>query len=323
MTTSDATIPSTPQPRSAGTPAAVEGPLGPLGSLVLGGNVFGWSADREESFAVLDAFADAGGGMIDTADVYSAWVEGHVGGESETLIGEWLDSRGRRDDVLIATKVFSHPDRPGLSAANIAAAVEDSLRRLRTDHIDLQYAHRDDPAVPQEEYLAAFDALVQAGKVRALGASNFTAERLRSAQELAARHGWTPFGYAQDRWNVVAREIEDTLVPTLAELGVVELPYSALASGFLSGKYAPGVEVESVRSGGVQGLLSDESAMARLAAVREVAADRGVEVASVALGWLRARSTVGAPIASARTVEQLPALLADVVLTPHELARIG
>ena len=196
-----------------------------LGPLVLGGNTFGWTSDRDESFAVLDAFVAAGGRAVDTADVYSAWIPGNSGGESETIIGEWIASRGRRDDVLIQTKVFSHAERPGLSAANVRAAVDDSLRRLQTDRIDLYFAHRDDPDVPQEEYVAVFDELVRAGKVVEVGASNFTADRLRSAVAIARAAGQVAFTVAQDRYNLVDRGVEETLVPTLLGLGIVETPY--------------------------------------------------------------------------------------------------
>lgn len=219
--------------------------------------MFGWTADRDESFAVLDAFVAGGGRSIDTADVYSAWVGGNTGGESETIIGEWMASRGNRDQVSIATKVSSYTERPGLSAANIAAAVDDSLERLQTDSIDLYYAHRDDEDVAQEEYVAAFDTLVRIGKVRVVGASNFSAARLRSAIDIAAAASLTPFAVAQDQWSLVESGIELALVPTLADLGVVELPYSSLASGFLSGKYRAGAVVDSARAAGAGAYLND------------------------------------------------------------------
>jgi len=292
-----------------------------FGPVVLGGNVFGWTADRDESFAVLDAFVAGGGRAIDTADVYSAWIPGNSGGESESIIGEWIESRGNRAQVSIGTKVFSHAERPGLSAANIAAAVDDSLRRLRTDYIDLYYAHRDDDTVAQEEYVAAFDALVKAGKVRTLGASNFTASRLRSAVEIATAEGLTPFTFAQDQWSLVERGIESSLVPTLAELRITELPYSSLASGFLSGKYRAGVTVDSPRAGGASKYLASHGAV--LPVLDEFAAAHGSTVTSIALAWLRSQSVVGAPIASARTVDQVPALLEVVELSSEELARLS
>jgi aryl-alcohol dehydrogenase-like predicted oxidoreductase len=296
-----------------------------IGPLVLGGNTFGWTSDREESFAVLDAFVDAGGRAIDTADVYSAWIPGNSGGESETIIGEWLARGGDRERVVIGTKVFSHAARPGLSAANIRAAVDDSLTRLQTDYIDLYYAHRDDPSVEQAESVAAFDALVTAGKVREVGASNFSAERLSSALAIAQDAGLTPFTVAQDKYNLVDREFEETLAPTLLSAGVVELPYSALASGFLTGKYRPGVAVDSARAGGVAGHLSNPSDLALLGGLDEIAAARGVSVAAVSLAWLRSRDVVAAPIASARVVAQLPSLVESfsLELTADEIAALG
>jgi aryl-alcohol dehydrogenase-like predicted oxidoreductase len=295
-----------------------------LGPLVLGGNVFGWTADRDQSHAVLDAFVDGGGRSIDTADAYSQWAPGHSGGESETVIGEWLAARGRRDDVEVHTKVFSKQDRPGLSARNLVLAAEDSLRRLRTDHLDLYYAHRDDPEVDPEEYVVAFDALVRAGKVREVGASNFTSARLKAALEVAATQGLTGFTVSQDLWNLVERDLEATLLPTLESHGLVELPYAGLAGGFLTGKYRPGTDVDSARAQSAGRYLARPASAGLLDALDEVAAAYEVAVASVALGWLAAQPTVGAPIASARTVEQLPALLAGarLTLTPEELARL-
>ncbi len=292
-----------------------------FGPVVLGGNVFGWTADRDASFAVLDAFVDGGGRAVDTADVYSAWIPGNSGGESETIVGEWLASRGRRDDVVLMTKVGFARDRPGLAAANVRAAVDDSLRRLGTDSVDVYFAHTDDQDVPQEESLGAFDELVKAGKVREVGASNFSAARLRSAAAVAQREGLTPVTVAQDKWSLVERGIEQDLVPALEELGIAQTPYSSLASGFLSGKYAPGQHVDSARAGSAGAYLEDPRAVAALDAARDVAADQDVPVSAVALAWLRAQRTVAAPIASARTVEQVPGLLAAarVRFTPQQL----
>jgi aryl-alcohol dehydrogenase-like predicted oxidoreductase len=292
-----------------------------FGPVVLGGNVFGWTADRDASFAVLDAFVDGGGRAIDTADVYSAWIEGNSGGDSETIIGEWLTSRGRRDDVVIATKVYSLESRHGLSAANIAAAAEDSLRRLQTDRIDVYFAHHDDPSVPQEEYLAAFDRLVRDGKVREVGASNFSADRLESAAEVARDGGLTAFTVSQDPWSLLARDVEYELVPTIDELGLVELPYGALGGGFLTGKYRPGAKVDSPRAARATARLDDPRNLQLLEVLDDVAAVHGVSVAAVAVAWLRAQPTVAAPIASARSVEQVAPLLesARVELTPQQL----
>lgn len=284
------------------------------GDLVLGGNVFGWTADVPETHRILDMFVDAGGRSVDTADVYSAWVEGHSGGESEEAIGSWLEGRRDRDDLVIATKVFQHPERKGLRPENIRAALEDSLRRLRTDHVDLYYAHRDDPEVPQEEYLGAFQELITAGKVREIGASEFTADRLRSAAAIASENGLTPFTVSQDKYSLVERGLEVQKVPTLEDLGLVELPFWPLASGFLTGKYRPGVEVDSVRAEGASRYLEDPRTVQLLEVLDEVAAAHSVAVPAVSLAWLRARPTVAAPIASARTTGQLPALLASIGL---------
>lgn len=296
-----------------------------FGPLVLGGNTFGWTSNAQESFAVLDAFVDAGGRSIDTADVYSAWIPGNSGGESETIIGEWFAQSGKRDQVVIATKVFSLAERPGLSAANIAAAVDDSLRRLKTDHIDLYFAHRDDENVDQLEYVAAFDALVKAGKIREVGASNFSAERLASAVATATSAGLTPFTVSQDKYSLVERGIEATLVPTLTELGVIELPYSSLASGFLTGKYRVGSTNDSPRAGGASAYLEDSRNVELLVTLDDIARDHNVSVAAVSLAWLRSRPTVGAPIASARVVDQLSSLVEsfDLELTQDELLTLS
>jgi aryl-alcohol dehydrogenase-like predicted oxidoreductase len=296
-----------------------------IGPLVLGGNTFGWTSSAQESHAVLDAFVDAGGRSIDTADVYSVWAPGNDGGVSEAIIGDWLASRGRRDDVVIGTKVYSLPARPGLSPDNVRAAVDESLARLKTDYIDVYYAHRDDKDVPQAEYVGVFDELVQAGKIRAVGASNFSAERLRSAVAIARDAGQTPFTVAQDHFNLVERDYADVLAPTVAELGLVELPYYSLASGFLTGKYRPGASVDSSRAGGAAAYLDDERNVALLDVLDDIAAAHAVSVTAVSLAWLRQQPTVAAPVASARTVEQIPALVEsfDLVLTDEELARLA
>jgi aryl-alcohol dehydrogenase-like predicted oxidoreductase len=295
-----------------------------FGPVILGGNTFGWTSDRDESFAVLDKFVAAGGRSVDTADVYGAWVPGNSGGESEAILGEWLKSRGHRERVVIATKVFSLASRPGLSAANIHAAVDDSLKRLQTDYLDLYYAHRDDESVSQAEYVAAFDDLIKAGKVREVGASNFTIERLASAIAIAKDAGHTPFTVAQDRYNLVERGLE-TVLPNLLSLGVTELPYSALASGFLTGKYRPGIEVESARAGGASKYLDDRKNVTLLSTLDVIAASHGVGVTAVALAWLRQQTGIGAPIASARTTGQLDDVIQsfDLSLTLAELERLA
>jgi aryl-alcohol dehydrogenase-like predicted oxidoreductase len=289
--------------------------------LCLGGNVFGWTADRGASFAVLDAYVAAGGNFVDTSDSYMWRAPGNSGGESETIIGEWMAARGNRDAMVIATKVGSWPQRPGLSRANITAAVEDSLRRLQTDRIDLYYSHRDDPDTAQEETLDAYDGLVRAGKVRAIGASNFTADRLRSALEISARDGLTPYVALQPHYNLLERaEFETALAPLLAEQGLACLPYFGLAKGFLTGKYRADTEVESVRAEGAREYLNDRG-LRVLTVLDEIAAGHEVPVAAVSLAWLADQPTVAAPIASARTTEQLADLLPmlELQLTDDEL----
>jgi aryl-alcohol dehydrogenase-like predicted oxidoreductase len=276
-----------------------------FGPVVFGGNVFGWTVEREAAFRILDAFADFGGVAIDTADVYPAWVPGREGGESEKMIGAWLAHRGRRQHFKISTKVGKWGPRRGLSAENIRAAVEASLRRLQTDYIDIYYAHEDDQTVPQEEYLSAFDALVKEGKVRALGASNFSAARLSSALSLSREMGLSTFQYSQDRWSLVEREVEQVLVATLKREHLHEFPYYSLASGFLTGKYRPGAQVDSARAAGAAEYLKDPRNLELLAVLDELARMHDVPQAAVALAWLRAQPTVIAPIASARTLEQL------------------
>ncbi len=295
--------------------------------LCLGGNVFGWTADEDASFAVLDAYAAAGGNFVDTADAYSAWVPGHSGGESETIIGKWMASRGNRDRMVIATKVGRlGPDKNNLRAETIRQAVEDSLRRLQTDYVDLYYAHGDDnPEIPLEETLGAFDELVRAGKVRHIAASNYGPERLREALEVSERDGLASYAAVQPQYNLVDREYERTLAPLCAEKGLPCLPYFALAMGFLTGKYRPGgPAVDSPRAGGAAKYLENGGA-AVLEALDEVAAAHGTTVAAVSLAWLRAQPTVATPIASATTVEQLRELLpmAELELSPDELDRLS
>jgi aryl-alcohol dehydrogenase-like predicted oxidoreductase len=292
--------------------------------LCLGGNVFGWTADEETSFAVLDGYARAGGNFVDTADSYSAWVEGHSGGESETIIGRWLRSRGNRDGMVVATKVGMLPGADDLKAATVERAAEDSLRRLGVDHIDLYYAHQDDPDTPQEETLAAFDRLVRAGKVRHVAASNYTAGRLTSALAVSEREGFAKFVALQQAYNLVDRSYEGELSRAVADHGLSSAPYWGLAKGFLTGKYRPGVAVESARAAGASKYL-DERGLRILDAVDEVAGNHGTTQAAVALAWLAEQPTVAAPIASARTAEQLadlvPAL--DLELKADEIAALS
>ena len=294
--------------------------------LALGGNVFGWTADEAQSFAVLDAYAAAGGNFVDTADSYSAWAAGNSGGESETIIGNWVKARGNRADVVIATKVSQHPDFPGLSGDNIKAAADASLRRLGTDYIDLYYTHFDKPEVPVEEIVGALDELVKAGKVRAIAASNISPERLRASLEFSDREGLARYVALQPHYNLVSRDTyEGELQDIASQEGLAAVPYYALASGFLTGKYRPGATVDSPRAAGAGKHLGSERGVRVLGALDAVAEAHDVPVATVALAWLAARPTVAAPIASARTVEQLPALLgvADLVLTEGELGLLS
>jgi aryl-alcohol dehydrogenase-like predicted oxidoreductase len=293
--------------------------------LTLGGNVFGWTADEKASFAVLDAYAAAGGNFIDTADVYSAWAPGNSGGESETIIGRWLKDRGHRARMIIATKVGMHPKFSGLSARTIRAAAEQSLRRLQTDYIDLYYAHADDENTPLEETLSAFDQLIQDGKIRYVAASNYSAARLQEALATAEREGLIRYVALQPHYNLVERDkYEGELADVVAREGLSSIPYFALASGFLTGKYRPGAKVESQRVEKAGAYLNDKG-IKILAVLDEIAAVHRVSVASIALAWLAAQPTVVAPIASARTPDQLPDLLrvADLKLTKEELSRLS
>jgi aryl-alcohol dehydrogenase-like predicted oxidoreductase len=291
--------------------------------LVLGGNVFGFTAKGEEAFHILDRFAEAGGTMIDTADVYSKWVPGHVGGESETLIGEWLKRRGGSKGMLIATKVGYDA---GLSAAEIARAAEGSLKRLGVEAIDLYYAHKDDAATPLEETLMAFDRLVKAGKVRAIGASNYSAGRLAEALDISAREGLARYEVLQPEYNLIARDtFEGALQQLCLERGLGVLPYYGLANGFLTGKYRSAADKgKSVRGGRMDAYLN-ERGLSILAALDEVAAEAGATPAQVALAWLAAQPGVTAPIASATRVEQLEELLGVLTLelSPEQLERLS
>jgi len=290
--------------------------------LGLGANTFGWTADRDTAFAVLDAYVEAGGDFIDTADTYGR--QSFVGA-SETIIGEWFGARGRRDDVVLATKVGSLASRKGLSGANIAAAVDDSLRRLQTDRIDLYWAHQDDPDTPQEETVAAFDGLVRAGKVRAIGASNFKPDRLASALAISEREGLAAYVALQPHYNLMERaDFEALLLPVLTQHGLSCVPYFGLARGFLTGKYRPGASVDSPRAEGARSYL-DDGGLAVLAALDDVAAAHGAPVAAVALAWLAAQPTVVSPLASARSVDQLAELLPtlELELSSAEVAELS
>ena len=293
--------------------------------LCLGGNVFGWSADEPQSHAVLNAYTELGGNFIDTADAYSEWADGHVGGESETVIGNWMRERKNRDDVIIATKVAKLSTRAGLSRANIIAACDDSLRRLKTDYIDLYYAHEDDQTVDLLETLGAFTELQQAGKIRYAAASNYTGARLREAAAVSRENNLTEYVTVQNHYNLLERdEYESDAVPAIQELGLSGVPFFGLARGFLSGKYQPGVEIESVRAGGVTKYLNPAgwAVIERLQRLADHHSTDGrkIHVSAIALAWVRQQPTVAAPIASARTVEQLHEFAVEVTLSDAELA---
>jgi aryl-alcohol dehydrogenase (NADP+) len=291
--------------------------------LWLGGNVFGWSATAKESELVLDAYANAGGNFIDSADRYSEWLEGNVGGESETIIGDWMKSRGNRAEIIVATKVAKLTTRAGLAATNIAGAAEDSLRRLGTDYIDIYYAHHDDESVPLEESLTAFHKLVTSGKVRYIAASNYTAQRLAQALKISRDLGISEYLLLQPHYNAIVRdEYESALLELAVKEEIAVLPYFALAAGFLTGKYQPGVDVESVRAEDMPEYMN-ERGWAILQALTDIAAEHNAPIPATALAWLRAQPGIAAPIASARTPEQLAQLLPIVELSPEQIARVN
>jgi aryl-alcohol dehydrogenase-like predicted oxidoreductase len=292
--------------------------------LALGGNVFGWTADEPTSFAVLDAFVAHGGNAIDTADGYSYWVPGHQGGESETVIGRWLKRRGRRDDVIIATKVGWWEKRKGLKRDNIVEGCEDSLRRLGVEMIDLYWLHRDDEQTPPAEFLGALDKLVRAGKVRAVGASNFSVPRFKASLAESKRKSFVSFVAQQPEYSLMNRDIEKDLVPLCVSEGVAIMPYFPLASGFLTGKYRTNADkTKSVRGGSAVKHL-DGKGKPVLAALDAVAARHGATCAQVALAWVMARPAIAAPIASATSVAQITELMGalDLKLTADDIAEL-
>ena len=294
--------------------------------LVFGGNVFGWTADKVTSFRLLDRFVERGGVMIDTADVYSAWVPGHKGGESETIIGEWLARSGKRDQVIIATKVGMLPGEGGekLQPSRIAAACEASLQRLGTDRIDVYFAHRDDEDTPQEDVLGAFGRLIEAGKVRVIGASNFGAMRLKAALDCSTQHGLPRYHVLQPEYNLVSRHpFEGELQNLAVEHNIAVTPYYGLASGFLTGKYRSEADLGKSPRGGRMGKLLAEK-MGVLQAMDQVAAETGASLAQIALAWIAAQPGLTAPIASATSVEQLDELMdsIDLQLSREQLDRL-
>jgi len=292
--------------------------------LNLGGNTFGWTSDRDASFAVLDAFTAAGGNFIDTADSYSVWAEGNSGGESERVIGEWMSARGNRDDLVIATKVGGLPTRPGLSRENVNVALDESLKRLQTDRVDLYYAHYDDEGISIGEQARIAHDLVESGRVRHIGLSNYTPERMREWFEVARRDGLTLPVAIQPQYNLLARkDYEQGYAPIAREFDAAVFPYFALASGFLTGKYRTAADFEGKARSGFAAAHLTEDGLEVIDALVKIADARTSEPATVALAWLLAKGAA-APIASASRPEQLPALMAvrDLTLTAEEVAEL-
>jgi aryl-alcohol dehydrogenase-like predicted oxidoreductase len=297
-----------------------------IAPLALGGNVFGWSADEASSFAVLDTFVGEGLDFIDTADSYSAWVPGNRGGESESIIGRWLKRSGQRDRVVIATKVAKWSERKGLSPANIAAAADDSLRRLGVDRIDVYFAHEDDPSVPLEDTLGAFARLIESGKVRAIGASNYSGARLAEALAISAKHGLPRYEVVQPEYNLVSRRsYEADIEPVVRREALGVVCYYALASGFLTGKYRSEADLgkSAARSGAVAKYLNARG-LRVLAALDAIASAKRATAAQVALAWLIARPSITAPIASATSVAQVQDIAAAtrLSLSAEEIAEL-
>jgi aryl-alcohol dehydrogenase-like predicted oxidoreductase len=293
--------------------------------LCLGSNIFGGNATEAESHLVMDAYKSHGGNFIDTADMYNQWVEGHVGGESETVIGNWMKSRGNRSEMVIATKVSKMDRHRGLAAKNIFAACEESLDRLQTDYIDLYYSHEDDPTVSLEETLGAYAQLIAEGKVRYIAASNFTAARLHESIAYSQENNIPAYIAVQDLYNLIDRKKYETdLQPTVADLGITNLPYYGIARGFLSGKYRPGVtDVDSKRAAGAME-HADEKGFAILSAMDQISeAHNGAPLSAIALAWLRSQPTVSVPISSARTVPQLEEIVQVVELTQAEVESLN
>jgi aryl-alcohol dehydrogenase-like predicted oxidoreductase len=287
--------------------------------LCLGGNVFGWGADSKESEVVLDAYRAEGGNFIDTADVYSQWVVGNKGGESEEIIGSWLAKNGNRKEMVIATKVSKLAGRVGLASSNIIAACEDSLTRLKTDYIDIYYSHSDDQSVPFEETLGAYAKLIDEGKIRYIAASQHKASRLKEALEVSRRNSLPSYIALQDQYNLMEREpFESEQSEVLKQNGLSLLPYYSLAEGFLTGKYREGLEVDSIRANNVS-KYANAKGWKVVAALDSISKSHSQPIAAVALSWLRSHAEVSAPIASARTVSQLKEIMQVVNLSPEEI----
>jgi aryl-alcohol dehydrogenase (NADP+) len=292
--------------------------------LMLGGNVFGWTADETASFAVLDAFVAQGGNSIDTADAYSSWVPGHEGGESETVIGKWLKKSGKRNKIVIGTKVGLWGKRPGLKRHNIIDGCNDSLRRLGVDTIDLYWLHKDDEETPPEEFIGALDELVRAGKVRAVGASNFKVPRMAAALAASASLEQVAFVAQQPEYNLLVRDIEADLMPFCVKEHVSLLPYFGLASGFLTGKYRSAADFGKSMRGARMDKYLQGKGLVVLAALDGVAARHEATCAQIALAWIMAKPAIAAPIASATSVAQVEELMGalDIKLTATDLAQL-
>jgi aryl-alcohol dehydrogenase-like predicted oxidoreductase len=292
--------------------------------LCLGSNIFGSNADETQSHAVMDAYSSHAGNFIDTADMYNQWVEGHVGGESESVIGSWMKKRNNRQSMVIATKVSKMDTRPGLSAKNIFAACEESLNRLQTDYIDLYYSHSDDETVSLEETLGAYAQLIAQGKVRYIAASNFTSARLRESITFSEDNNIPAYVAVQDLYNLLDRKTyEGEMSQAVSDLGVSNIPFYGIARGFLSGKYRPGItEVDSKRAAGAREYATDKN-YAVLTTMDEVAKNHNVSLSAVALAWLRAQPSVSVPIASARTVEQVQEIVQVVELSGREMEKLN
>lgn len=287
--------------------------------LCLGSNVFGWTADASQSTAVLNSFSELGGNFIDTADVYSEWVAGNKGGESETIIGNWMKSRGNRHQFVIATKVAKLSTRAGLRPENIIAACNDSLKRLQTDHIDLYYSHHDDKDVPIAETLGAYQTLINEGKIGYIGASQYSGARLQEALDITEKENLPRYICLQDQYNLMERNpFESEQAAVLKKNNLSAITFYGVARGFLTGKYRAGITVDSLRASGVTEYQS-EKGYAIVDALDEIAKNHNSAISAIALAWLRANPQISTPIASARTVEQLHEIMQLVVLSSEEV----
>jgi aryl-alcohol dehydrogenase-like predicted oxidoreductase len=287
--------------------------------LCLGTNVFGWSVDKDQSFEILDRYLELGGNFLDTADNYSQWKEGNTGGESEKIIGSWLSKRKNRSDVIIASKVAKLRSRRGLAPANIKAALEDSLRRLQTDYLDIYYSHEDDLSVPTVETLKCYTELINQGKIRYIAASQHTGDRLAQALLISKQENLASYIALQDHYNLMARKTyEDSQMQVVKEYQLSTLPFYGLAKGFLTGKYRAGVHVESARAESVAEYFTPTGWQV-LNTLTEISKQRGKSIAAVALAWLRANPTVSTPIASATSLKQLSEIMQQLWLTDEEV----